>query len=69
MEKTYDLWGVETQFFVSFIKLHKAVKSCTIANKWKSLMEIPGIDISIFKPHSTRGASTSKANKNGLSID
>ena len=69
LEKTKDLRGDETQFFVSYIKPHKAVKSCTIANWLKSLMEMAGIDISIFKPHSTRGAGTSKANKYGLSID
>ena len=69
LEKTKDLRGDETQFFLSYIKPHKALKSCTIANWLKSLMEMAGIDISIFKPHSTRGASTSKANKYSPSID
>ena len=37
LEKTKDLRGDETQFFVSYIKPHKAVKSCTIANWLKVL--------------------------------
>jgi hypothetical protein len=32
LEKTKDLGGDETKLFVSYIKPHKAVKSCTIAN-------------------------------------
>jgi hypothetical protein len=53
----------------SLIKPHKAVKSCTIAIWLKNIMALSGIDVSVFKLHSTRGASTSKANKYGLSIE
>ena len=68
LEKTKIIRADETQLFVSFIKPHKAVKSCTIAKWFKNFLALSGIDVSVFKPHSTRGASTSKANKCGLSI-
>lgn len=69
LEKTKIIRAEEKQLFVSFIKPHKAVKSCTIASWLKNLLALSGIDVSVFKPHSTRGASTSKANKYGLSIE
>ena len=69
LEKTKIIRADETQLFVSFIKPHKAVKSCTIAKWLKNFLALSGIDVSVFKPHSTRGASTSKANKYGLSIE
>ena len=50
------------------MKPHKPVRSCTIARWLKTILENSGIDTKIFKAHSTRGASTSKANKFGLSV-
>jgi hypothetical protein len=35
----------------------------------KSVLHAAGIDTDTFKAHSTRGASTSKANKLGLSVE
>ena len=64
LEKTKDLRKDEKQFFVNYIKLYKAVKSCLVANWFKSLMETARIDISIFKLYSTRGASTPKKQTN-----
>lgn len=69
LEKIKIIRAEEKQLFVSFIKPHKAVKSCTIASWLKNLLALSGIDVSVFKPHSTRGTSTSKANKYGLSIE
>ncbi|CAC5410562.1 unnamed protein product [Mytilus coruscus] len=48
------------QLLNSFIKPHRPVKSCTIAHWLKRILESAGIDHDIFKPHSTRGASTSR---------
>ncbi|VDI21258.1 Hypothetical predicted protein [Mytilus galloprovincialis] len=69
IDKTVSLRPNEcNQLIISFIKPHKPVKSCTIAHWLKRMLESAGIDTDIFKPHSTRGASTSKANKFGVSI-
>ena len=44
--------------FLSWIGQHDPVSSSTIARWLKTLMEDAGIDISIFKAHSVRGAAS-----------
>lgn len=56
-----------SQLLLSFIKPHKAVKSCTISGWLKKVLQESGINVDIFKPHSTRSASTSKAKSSGIS--
>ena len=68
IDRTQPLRESETQLLISYIKPHKAVKSCTIAKWLRMLMYLSGVDTSIFKAHSTRGACTSKVNKAGLSV-
>ena len=68
LERTRLLRENDTQFLISHVKPHKAIKACTIATWLKQMLFSAGIDTSVFKAHSTRGASTSKANKFGLSI-
>lgn len=68
MDKTNNMREEESKFLISFVKPHKAVKPCTIAGWIKNLLTEAGINTSVFKPHSTRGACTSKANKLGLSV-
>lgn len=53
---------------IGFIKPHKSVKPCTAAGWLKNMLKEAGVDTEVFKPHSTREASTSKANKFGLSL-
>ncbi len=48
---------------MSFIRLHKAVTSSSIARWLKTILEEAGIDTTIFGAHSTRGASASAAAK------
>ena len=50
-----------SQLFLSIIGQHTPVSSCTIARWLKGFMSDAGIDISIFKAHSIRGASCSSA--------
>ena len=50
-----------SRLFLSWIGQHGPVSSCTIARWLKCFMEEAGIDISIFKAHSVRGASCSSA--------
>ena len=51
----------KTCLFLSWIGKHNPVTSSTIARWLKETMKDAGIDISIFKSHSVRGAACSKA--------
>jgi hypothetical protein len=68
LDKTNNIRDGEPRLLIRFVKPHKAVKPCTVAGWIKNLLTETGVNTSVFKPHSTRGASTSKANKLGLSI-
>ena len=49
------------QLLISFHRPHRPVKSCSIARWIRSILGSAGIDTAVFKGHSTRSASTSKA--------
>ena len=55
------------QLLLSYVEPHKPVMSCTIAGWLVRLLKEAGIDTDEFRAHSTRGASTSKAQAMGLS--
>ena len=61
IKRTAPLRNNETQLFISVIRPHKKVSKASISRWIKIVMEAAGIDTSVFKPHSTRAASTSKA--------
>lgn len=61
LKRTQSLRGAETKLFISFVKPHKRVARETISRWIRTTMEMAGIDITSFKPHSTRMATTSKA--------
>lgn len=61
LERTRLLRGKENQLFVSYIKPHGAVSKDTIARWIRTVMMNAGLDVTMFKPHSTRSAATSKA--------
>ena len=54
--------------FLSTIGAHKPVKPSTISGWMVCMMKASGIDTEVFKAHSTRGASTTKAFVEGLSL-
>ena len=58
----------KSELFLSWIKPHNPVTSSTIARWLKTCMADAGIDISIFKPHSVRGATSSKAAGVGVTV-
>ena len=60
-EKTKSLRGVENKLFISYVKPHKAVSKDTISRWIRTVMMNAGLDVTTFKPHSTRSAATSKA--------
>ena len=56
------------QLLLSFIQPYVEVSSSTVSRWIKETLKLAGIDVSIFKGHSTRAASSSKASKAGLSL-
>ena len=54
--------------FISY-KTYKAISTCTIARWLRTVLELSGIDTSIFKAHSFRGASVSAAFRKGCSVN
>ena len=54
--------------FLSYIKPHRPVRTCSIARWVKRVVSLSGIDTSYFTAHSTRSAATSSAYKSGVSI-
>ena len=57
------------KFLVSYVAPHQGVSTSTISRWIKTMMARAGIDTDRFKPHSVRGASTSKAKKADYPID
>ena len=57
------------QLFLSSKEPHQAVCKPTIAKWMVDMIRRAGVDVSTYKSHSTRGASTSKAASLGLPID
>ena len=62
-KRTESLRGMETNFFISTRKPFKGVSRDTIRRWTKQGLRKAKIDLSIFTPHSTRAASSSKAAK------
>ena len=60
--------SVPNKLFLSYIHPHDPVTSATLARWIKNTLHLAGIDISIFTAHSLRGASTSQALNQGISI-
>ena len=68
INRTSSLRGKVQQLFISFAKPHHGVSKDTIYRWIKKVMQQAGIDTSVFKPHSTRAASTSKARSCNVSL-
>lgn len=68
MKRTHSLWNEEDSLFISYLKPQAAVTSSTISRWLKTVMCLSGIDISVYKAHSVRSASTSKAQANFIPI-
>ena len=60
--------SLPNNLFLSYIRPHKPVTSSSVAKWMKSVLELPGIDTSIFTAHSVLGASTLGALNQGISI-
>ena len=61
LQRTKLLRGTETKLFLSHAKPHHRASRDTISSWIHSVMAEAGVDVSTFKPHSTRAAAASKA--------
>lgn len=68
IDRTSNLRDNDWQF-ISFIKLHRAVGSQTLARWIKTVLQLSGIDIDLFKPHSTRHAASTAAFQASVPLD
>ena len=59
LQKTCSLRGSVTRLFITSQKPHKAISRDMLSRWMKSVMNNAGIDVSMFRPHSTRAASSS----------
>lgn len=66
---TEPLRNNHSYLFVSLRNPHHKVTSQTLSRWVKSTLEVCGIDVATFTAHSTRHASTSKANRLGVNLD
>ena len=67
--RTKDIRGSETALFISFIKPFKVVSKATLARWLRQTLKNSGIDTDVFKAHSVRVASTSKAKDNKVPVE
>ena len=67
LSRTKELRGPHTPLLVKTVKPYSPVKRSTIAN-WEQVLANCGVDISVFKAHSTRSAATSGAKVKGATI-
>ncbi len=68
INQTRKLRGQETQLFISFKKPHSAISKDSISRWINFVMQDAGIDVTSFKPHSTRAAAASAADKLGVPV-
>ena len=61
--------SIPQPLFLSYIKPHGPVTSQRIANWLKEILKKAGVDTSIFKAHSVRGASSMTALRKGVLIE
>lgn len=68
LEKTKERRGDINSLFITCSKPYRKASKDTLARWIKNSLRKAGIDTSIFAPHSTRSASTSKARSSSVSI-
>ena len=60
--------GAPDRVFLSYVAPHRPVTSQRVAHWIKAMLESAGINTVVYSAHSTRGASTTAAVKQGVSI-
>ena len=67
--ETWRTNGHKFQLLLSYIKPHVEVHSSTVSTWIKEILKETGVDVDVFKGHSTRSPSASKACLSGMSVD
>lgn len=68
LQRTETLRVSGSQLLISFQKPHKAVSRDTISRWIRTVMQLSGINLNVFKAHSTRAASVSAAHRAQVSV-
>lgn len=68
IEKTQDLRH-DNKLFISFVKPHNHISRDTLSRWIKMVLDMAGIDTTVFSAHSTRSASTSAAFRRDANMD
>ena len=66
--RKYRVQSEHQQLFISFRRPHGPVSKDTISRWINAVMKQAGIDVTLFKPHSTRAAGGSPADKTGVPV-
>ena len=61
--RTKPLRGEITNLFISFVRPYRSVRKSTISRWVKTTLGLAGVDLTRFKPHSIRAASSSAASQ------
>lgn len=69
MNKTKNIRSHANRLFITFKRPYHAASSQSISRWIKQTLEDSGINTNIFSAHSTRHASTSLAERQGINID
>uniref|UniRef100_H3AE00 Tyr recombinase domain-containing protein n=1 Tax=Latimeria chalumnae TaxID=7897 RepID=H3AE00_LATCH len=69
LEVTAPLWGKTSNLLLRSYAPHLPASVDTVRNWVKAALAAAGIDTSAFKPHSVRGAVSSRASDCGFSLD
>ena len=69
LQRTEKVRHDNTQLLLSYMKPFKPVSRDTISRWMKMVLRYAGINTSMFKPHSTRAASCSKANAKSIPVE
>ena len=69
LERTLHVRQAEKQLLLTTTRPFRAASRDTVSRWVRAVMEEAGIDVSVFKPGSTRAAATSKAHQSGVTLD
>ena len=63
LSRTKPLRGKVTNSFISFVRTYRPVGKSTVSRWVKTTLNLAGVDLTHFKPHRIRAASTSAASQ------
>jgi len=69
IRRTLPLRTLSSRLFVTTIRPYRTASRDTVANWVKAVLATAGINLTLYSPHSTRAASTSKAALKGIPLN